>query len=60
MDSAEAEASYEALEKYGIDLIALAEKGKLDPVIGRDEEINRGNVTCYIVGERCGQQCRGK
>jgi ATP-dependent Clp protease ATP-binding subunit ClpB len=35
------EAKYEALEKYGRDLTALARKGKLDPVIGRDEEIRR-------------------
>jgi ATP-dependent Clp protease ATP-binding subunit ClpB len=36
-----AEESYEALEKYGIDLVKAAEEGKLDPVIGRDEEIRR-------------------
>jgi ATP-dependent Clp protease ATP-binding subunit ClpB len=35
------EATYAALEKYGIDLVAQARKGKLDPVIGRDEEIRR-------------------
>jgi len=35
------EATYQALEKYGIDLIAQARKGKMDPVIGRDEEIRR-------------------
>ena len=35
------EATYEALEKYGRDLTELAAKGKLDPVIGRDEEIRR-------------------
>ena len=35
------EATYAALEKYGIDLVALARKGKMDPVIGRDEEIRR-------------------
>src|SRR5207248_1756457 len=35
------EATYEALKKYGRDLTELAEKGKLDPVIGRDEEIRR-------------------
>jgi ATP-dependent Clp protease ATP-binding subunit ClpB len=35
------ENKYQALEKYGIDLIELARKGKLDPVIGRDEEIRR-------------------
>jgi ATP-dependent Clp protease ATP-binding subunit ClpB len=33
------EAAYEALEKYGTDLVALAREGKLDPVIGRDGEI---------------------
>ncbi len=35
------EATYEALERYGRDLTELAGKGKLDPVIGRDEEIRR-------------------
>jgi len=35
------EATYQALEKYGIDLVALAKKGKMDPVIGRDDEIRR-------------------
>jgi ATP-dependent Clp protease ATP-binding subunit ClpB len=35
------EASYEALEKYGRDLVAEAQQGRLDPVIGRDEEIRR-------------------
>ena len=35
------ENTYEALEKYGRDLTKLAELGKLDPVIGRDEEIRR-------------------
>ncbi|HLH39752.1 MAG TPA: ATP-dependent chaperone ClpB [Bryobacteraceae bacterium] len=35
------EDTYEALEKYGRDLTKLAETGKLDPVIGRDEEIRR-------------------
>lgn len=39
--SAAAEESYEALEKYGVDLVKQAEEGKLDPVIGRDEEIRR-------------------
>jgi len=33
------EAAYEALTKYGMDLVALARSGKLDPVIGRDSEI---------------------
>ena len=35
------EATYQALERYGRDLTQLAEKGKLDPVIGRDDEIRR-------------------
>ena len=35
------EEQYQALEKYGRDLTELARKGKLDPVIGRDEEIRR-------------------
>jgi ATP-dependent Clp protease ATP-binding subunit ClpB len=35
------EVTYEALEKYGRDLTQLASQGKLDPVIGRDEEIRR-------------------
>jgi ATP-dependent Clp protease ATP-binding subunit ClpB len=39
--SQEAEATYEALEKYAVDLTARAEEGKLDPVIGRDAEIRR-------------------
>ncbi len=35
------EGKYQALEKYGIDLVARAQEGKLDPVIGRDNEIRR-------------------
>ncbi len=35
------EAKFQALEKYGIDLVTRAEQGKLDPVIGRDQEIRR-------------------
>ncbi|KAF5181000.1 Chaperone protein clpb [Thalictrum thalictroides] len=35
------EGKYEALEKYGKDLTAMAQAGKLDPVIGRDDEIRR-------------------
>ena len=35
------EATYQALERYGRDLTELARKGKLDPVIGRDDEIRR-------------------
>jgi len=40
-DSASAEQSYDALKKYTRDLTAAAREGKLDPVIGRDEEIRR-------------------
>ena len=40
-DSASAEDSYDALKKYAQDLTADAREGKLDPVIGRDEEIRR-------------------
>ncbi len=39
--SANPEASYEALEKYGRDLVRMARSDKLDPVIGRDEEVRR-------------------
>lgn len=35
------EGKYQALEKYGVDLTELARRGKLDPVIGRDDEIRR-------------------
>ncbi|WP_427911859.1 ATP-dependent chaperone ClpB [Ramlibacter sp. MMS24-I3-19] len=41
VDSAEAEGQREALKKYTIDLTERARNGKLDPVIGRDEEIRR-------------------
>ena len=41
VDSAEPEAKYQALEKYSRDLTELARQEKLDPVIGRDEEIRR-------------------
>ncbi|MFA7441380.1 MAG: ATP-dependent chaperone ClpB [Sphingomonadaceae bacterium] len=40
-DSASAEDSYDALKKYGTNLTDVARSGKLDPVIGRDEEIRR-------------------
>ncbi len=40
-DSASAENSYDALKKYARDLTEVAREGKLDPVIGRDEEIRR-------------------
>ena len=39
--SPDAEGSYKALEKYSTDLTACAKEGKLDPVIGRDQEIRR-------------------
>jgi len=39
--SQDAEDTYEALEKYSVDLTAAAEEGRLDPVIGRDAEIRR-------------------
>src|SRR3546814_1795517 len=48
-DSAGAEDSYEALEKYARDLTEVARTGKLDPVIGRDEEIRR---TVQILARR--------
>ena len=38
---ADPESKYQALEKYGRDLTAVARSGKLDPVVGRDEEIRR-------------------
>jgi ATP-dependent Clp protease ATP-binding subunit ClpB len=41
VDSAEAEGQREALKKYTIDLTERAQQGKLDPVIGRDDEIRR-------------------
>ncbi len=41
MNDPNAEESREALSKYTIDLTELATKGKLDPVIGRDDEIRR-------------------
>ncbi|RVQ66470.1 ATP-dependent chaperone ClpB [Croceicoccus ponticola] len=48
-DSASAEESYEAMQKYARDLTAAAREGKLDPVIGRDEEIRR---TVQILARR--------
>ena len=41
VDSQTAEQNFESLEKFGTDLTRLAREGKLDPVIGRDEEIRR-------------------
>ena len=46
---ADAEENRQALEKYTIDLTARAESGKIDPVIGRDEEIRR---TIQVLGRR--------
>ena len=40
-DSASAEDTYEALEKYALDLTKAAQEGKIDPIIGRDDEIRR-------------------
>ena len=40
-DSASAEDNYQALEKYAQDLTSYARQGKIDPIIGRDEEIRR-------------------
>jgi len=41
VESPDPESTYEALERYGRDLTEMAESGKLDPVVGRDEEIRR-------------------
>ena len=49
VDSQDPEGTYQALEKYGRDLTMLAGQGKLDPVIGRDEEIRR---TIQILSRR--------
>ena len=47
--TANPEGTYQSLEKYGRDLTAMARQGKLDPVIGRDEEIRR---TIQILSRR--------
>ncbi|MFA5701185.1 MAG: ATP-dependent chaperone ClpB [Desulfuromonas sp.] len=41
VDTDSPEGTYDALKKYGMDLVTAAREGKLDPVIGRDEEIRR-------------------
>jgi ATP-dependent Clp protease ATP-binding subunit ClpB len=41
VESKSAEQGFDALQKYAVDLTALAEEGKIDPVIGRDNEIRR-------------------
>merc|ERR1712216_41371 len=40
-DSQTADAEYESLDKYATDMLKQAESGKMDPVIGRDEEVRR-------------------
>jgi len=40
-ESASADGEYETLEKYATDMLAVAESGKMDPVIGRDDEVRR-------------------
>ncbi|GAB4320265.1 MAG: ATP-dependent chaperone ClpB [Phototrophicales bacterium] len=47
--SQDPESTYDSLQKYGRDLTALARQGKLDPVIGRDEEIRR---VIHIISRR--------
>ena len=49
VDSQNPEATYEVLEKYARDLVELARKGKIDPIIGRDSEIRR---TIQIISRR--------
>ena len=41
VESKTAEQGFDALQKYAVDLTQLAEEGKIDPVIGRDNEIRR-------------------
>jgi ATP-dependent Clp protease ATP-binding subunit ClpB len=53
--SQDPESTYEALEKYARDLTQLARDGKLDPVIGRDEEIRR--VIQVLVAARRTTRC---
>ena len=50
-DSATAENAYDALKKYARDLTQAARDGKLDPVIGRDEEIRRTKNNPVLIGE---------
>src|SRR3989337_2346802 len=49
MDSSSAESGLQALDKFCKNLTSLAKQGKLDPVIGRDEEIRR---TMQVLGRR--------
>jgi ATP-dependent Clp protease ATP-binding subunit ClpB len=55
-DSATAENAYDALKKYARDLTEAASEGKLDPVIGRDEEIRR---TIQVLSRRTKNNRRG-
>src|SRR6266700_560108 len=50
-DSASAENAYEALKKFARDLTQAARDGKIDPVIGRDEEIRRTKNNPVLIGE---------
>ena len=55
-DSASAESAYDALKKYARDLTQAAREGKIDPVIGRDEEIRR---TIQVLSREIGRaSCR--
>jgi ATP-dependent Clp protease ATP-binding subunit ClpB len=49
------EGKYQTLEKYGTDLCALAREGKIDPVIGRDEEVRR---VMQVLSRRTKKQSR--
>ena len=46
--SRNAEGTYEALDKYARDLTAEARAGRLDPVIGRDDEVRRAMTVLYL------------
>ena len=46
------EAKYQALERYARDLTELARQGKLDPVIGRDEEIRRDHPGAFAADKK--------
>jgi ATP-dependent Clp protease ATP-binding subunit ClpB len=54
VESKTAEQGFDALNKYAIDLTSLAEEGKIDPVIGRDNEIRR---VVRILCRRCVVYC---
>ena len=48
--SADAETTYDALSKYGVDLVQLAFEGKLDPVIGQERKLERIIQVCCAPG----------